>query len=147
PYVGNNQLRVEELPEGRVRLENLSQRVPITLADGMAIGPGASREVGLPARLSVGETLIEIDRAGREEDIDPASLRSVAPPIQLAPTLAPLPNLGEAPDAEELARWLERVIAVQRSAADSPDFYAETARAVVELVGLDWGLVLLRRGE
>src|SRR3954452_23013226 len=76
PLVSNNQLRVEELPGGRVRLENLSQRVPIILAVGTSFGPGADREVGLPARLTVGETLIEINRADRDAEIDPASLRS-----------------------------------------------------------------------
>jgi adenylate cyclase len=45
-----------------------------------------------------------------------------------------------------MARCLESLVAAQRSAASSPDFYAETARAVVEVIGLDFGLVLLRRG-
>ena len=44
-----------------------------------------------------------------------------------------------------MARWFEALIGVQRAAASSPDFFDETARAVVELIGLDCGLVLLRR--
>ena len=55
------------------------------------------------------------------------------------------PQLGRAPASEEMARWFEALIGVQRAAASSPDFFAETARAVVELIGLDCGLVLLRR--
>ncbi|HEX8202859.1 MAG TPA: adenylate/guanylate cyclase domain-containing protein [Isosphaeraceae bacterium] len=149
PLVSNDQLRVEELPGGPVRLENLSQRVPIALTDGTSLGPGADCVVTLPARLSVGETIIDIAPADWDEAIDRTSLRSVAPPIQRSPTstLVTLPSLGEAPGAEQLARWLETVIAVQRSAASSPDFYPETARAVVELIGLDDGLVLLRRRD
>ena len=46
-----------------------------------------------------------------------------------------------------MARWFEALIGVQRAAASSPDFFAETARAVVELIGLDCGLVLLRRQD
>ena len=36
---------------------------------------------------------------------------------------------------------------MQRAAAGSQAFYADTARAVVQLVGLDRGMVLLRRGD
>jgi adenylate cyclase len=56
-------------------------------------------------------------------------------------------HLGAAPAAEELARWFESLTEVQRAAASSPSFFAEVARAVVELIGLDSGLVLLRRGD
>ena len=54
-------------------------------------------------------------------------------------------ELGRSPSPETLAHWFETVIAVQRAAAGSPEFYQQTARAVVTLVGLDRGLVLLRR--
>lgn len=43
-----------------------------------------------------------------------------------------------------LLEWFETVIAVQRAAAGSREFYEQTAKAVVRLVGLDRGLVLLR---
>ena len=46
-----------------------------------------------------------------------------------------------------MARWFEALIGVQRAAASSPDFFAQTARAVVELIGLDCGLVLLRHQD
>jgi adenylate cyclase len=51
--------------------------------------------------------------------------------------------MGTDPAAEEMARWFESLIGVQRAAASSPDFFAQTARAMVELIGLDSGLVLL----
>src|SRR5205823_3581320 len=66
------------------------------------------------------------------------------------PAGAPQPSLlqlGASPPPETLAQWFETVIAVQRAAADSPAFYGQTARALVDLVGLDQGLVLLRRGK
>src|SRR5262249_43968559 len=50
-------------------------------------------------------------------------------------------------DAETLSQWFETVIAVQRAATGSPEFYEQTAEALVDLVGLDRGLVLLRRGD
>src|SRR5205085_1139756 len=43
------------------------------------------------------------------------------------------------------AQWLERVINLQHSVGGSPDFHTQIARALVELVGLDLGMVLLHR--
>jgi adenylate cyclase len=149
PYLSNNQLTVEEAGGGKVRLENLSQRVAIVLADGAALGPGDVNVVDLPTRLSVGTTLIEIETGPEDEDLDRATLRTIEQPVRAAAgrPVVPISRLGEAPDAEQVARWFETLIAVQRSAASSPGFYAETARAVVELIGLDCGLVLLRSGD
>ena len=39
------------------------------------------------------------------------------------------------------------MIRVQRAAASSPNFYDEIAQAVVELIGLDYALVLLRKED
>ena len=145
PYLSNNQLAIEEDEEGRARLENLSQRVSIVLADGTALGPCSLLVVDLPTRLSVGMTLIEIEAVSADGDLDRATLRTIEQPVRLpaGQTVIPFSHLSEAPSAEQVARWFETLIAVQRSAASSPGFYAETARAVVELIGLDCGLVLL----
>jgi adenylate cyclase len=113
------------------------------------LDPGAPNAVSLTVKRSVGKTWIETERSYAVEDPDLDSLRSVEPPLQGAPTptIAPLSSLVDVPGAEQLARWLETLVAVQRSAASSAGFYAETARGVVELIGLDCGLVLLRRGD
>lgn len=58
-----------------------------------------------------------------------------------------LSSLGDSPSPEKLASWFETVIEVQRSAASSAEFYQHTAKAVVELIGLDVGLVLLLKGN
>src|SRR5437763_7700962 len=63
PYVGNDQLRVEELSGERVRLENMHKKFSINLADGTSLDPGASRETDLPVRLFVGQTIIDIEQA------------------------------------------------------------------------------------
>jgi signal transduction histidine kinase/HPt (histidine-containing phosphotransfer) domain-containing protein len=60
---------------------------------------------------------------------------------------ATLASLGQAPSATRLAEWFEILLSVQRSAVGSAEFYMETARALVEVVGLDRGLVLLREGN
>jgi adenylate cyclase len=56
-----------------------------------------------------------------------------------------LDPFGGAPSPEQLARWLESVVSVQRAAAGSPNFYSEIAQAVVDLIGLDYALILLRK--
>ena len=146
PYVSRQQLRVEELTEGRVRVENLSLKVAMTLHDGAVIAPGGSREVGLPAGVSVGETRIDINTVDSSDPGKAATLVPLQPdPIQLA--AATLAELGPTPEPERLASWFERVIGVlQHAAASTGIFHRETARAVVEPVGLDVGLVLARRG-
>jgi adenylate cyclase len=143
PFVSGDQLRVVECLGGRVRLVNLSQRVAVAFANGDLLEPGSEGEYGLPVRLTVGESQIEIT----PERPDEFELGTIAQPVapgglRLARSL---PGLDDSPSAPQLTRWFEAVIAVQRAAASSEAFYRETARAVVELVGLDFGLVLMRR--
>jgi adenylate cyclase len=147
PYVSAEHLRVTGSDRDRVRLENLSKKVAIQVADGTTIGVGSSREVGLPARLTLGQTLIEI-RPADVLAVEPSGLLTVAEPLKSAGLARP-PGFDpgrSTPDLGLLTRWFEAVISVQRAAAGSSEFYEEIARAVVELIGLDRGLVLLRRG-
>jgi adenylate cyclase len=145
-YVARRQLRVEERPGGRVVLENLSRKSVIALADGTSLGPGASREVDLPVRLTAGETLIEI---AATEAMGRIGLQTIERPVGssgAAAVACPI-DLGGMPEPQTLARWFETIVAVQRAAASSGAFYQQTARAVVDLVGLDCGVVALRRGD
>ncbi|HEY7422700.1 MAG TPA: adenylate/guanylate cyclase domain-containing protein [Gemmataceae bacterium] len=145
-YVSKDHIRVLELEDGRVRIDNLSQRNSIRLADSSVIATGASREVRPPAHLTVGETTVEIERSPPESG--ERLLQTIASPFPARinqPVHATLMELGHSPSPETLAHWFETVIAVQRAAAGSLEFYQQTARAVVTLVGLDRGLVLLRR--
>ncbi|MFI5456216.1 MAG: adenylate/guanylate cyclase domain-containing protein [Isosphaerales bacterium] len=149
PTVSINQLSVEEQENDRVLVRNLSTKVTVRLADGSLIKPGGELAARLPTRIHVGDnTLIEIESADRGAPAAEALLlKTIEPPIaagSLSKTLAP--RLAAAPVPEELARWFESLVGVQRAAASSPDFFAETARAVVALIGLDCGLVILRKG-
>ncbi|MGB0066812.1 MAG: adenylate/guanylate cyclase domain-containing protein [Isosphaeraceae bacterium] len=148
PYVSKDHLRVEELPSGAVRVANLSKRVAVPLEDGSHIKVGEARELATPIRLTLGQTAIEI-RKGGELPVDATMLCTVTPPIATAGfrrALA-LDPATDVPDPSQLTRWFETVVSVQRAAASSPEFYQEIARAVVDLIGLDHGLVLLRKGE
>jgi adenylate cyclase len=145
-YVSKDHIRVLELADGRVRIENLSQRNSIRLDDHSVIPIGTSREVAPPVHLTVGETTVDIEP--NQPESEERLLQTIASPLPRRPdesTHTTLMELGRTPSPETLAHWFETVIAVQRAAAGSLEFYQQTARAVVTLVGLDRGLVLLRR--
>lgn len=149
-YVSRDQLLVEEIEEGRVRVDNLSQKREITLSDGSLLPAGGRRELALPVFFGVGETQISIEREVTEE-FNKASLQTIAQPATrfqgAAAPPARLLDLGESPPPEKLASWMERVLTLQQSAADTPDFLKQTARAVVEMIGLDVAMVLLRKND
>jgi signal transduction histidine kinase/CheY-like chemotaxis protein/HPt (histidine-containing phosphotransfer) domain-containing protein len=148
-YVSRDHVRVEEAAEGVIWVENLSQKNPITLADHRTIPPGARCQFLLSIKFLVGHTHIEIE-AVEGDSVDQAPWATVAQPVHAHPAAGPRPSLvqlGEAPSPETLIHWFETVIGVQRAAAGSPEFYEQTARALIDLVGLDRGLVLLRDGE
>jgi adenylate cyclase len=152
PFVSRTQLRVTELAPGRVRLENLSKTNRTVLADGSILETGASCDQSSPVRLTIGQTLLDISLAEVTPDLVAGEFRTISQPLfggQASPVaLRALASLGnESSNAESLARWFETVIVVQRAAASSVEFYDQTARAIVDHVGLDCGFVLMRRGE
>ncbi len=140
-YFSRQHLRLDVLPGGRLKLVNLSKRGPITLHDGAVLAPGESRDVALPARVVAGETRIDIDAVESDEPIG----------ATLVPVEGDEEDMAEpdqAPDAAILVKWLDRVVALLRKAsASSDEFGREAAKAVVDLIGLDLGLVLARQGE
>src|SRR4051794_8124255 len=146
PSVSGDQLRIEELPFGRLRVVNLSKRFPVWLATGQTIDAGGASDVPLPVRLTIGETMLQVEEI--KEDAASESLRTVERPFRPGESrlLSRLPNKEEAIDPATLARWFEAVVSVQRASASSGEFYEQTARAVVELIGLARGLVIPPRG-
>jgi adenylate cyclase len=146
-HVSRDHLRVEELSGGRVRLDNLSAKLAVTLADGTQVPTGGSREFSLPVRVSAGQTWFAI--TGPQGDgVGTESLLTIAPPVQSVGREQPdvaLNELGESPSPEELTQWLEAVLALQRSAAGPAEFFDQTVRTLIRMVGLDVALVILRR--
>jgi adenylate cyclase len=147
PFVSRDQLRIQERPGGRLAVENLSQRTPLHMSDGAVVGVGATAEFELPVTISVGATYIDVSAENGQGGVRD-SWQTIFKPAWFEPASSfSLSDSRDALTPEMLAHWFETVISVQRSAAGSPQFYDETARAVVDLVGLDRALVLLRRGE
>ena len=153
-YVSRRQLVVEELPGGYLRFENVG-RNDVELADRTRVQRGESGRVALPTRLQVGKTTIDIsfeeadgviEESPAPMDTDPGYQTVSLPPQRSHATTDEysLASLGDVPSPQKLAVWFETLLSVQRSAVGSTEFYEETARALVHLVGLDRGLVLLR---
>ena len=55
--------------------------------------------------------------------------------------------MGDAASFEQLTTALTELLSVQRSAVGSDAFYDETSLALVDLIGLDRGVVLLRHRQ
>lgn len=157
-FVSRDHVRIEEAPGKKVRVTNLSGKAPVTVDGHAVIQPGADATYILPARLALGETVIDID-AGEAEPVSVNHMRTIAAgrPVQPAggqtvvqgapPAVAPpLIERSEAAKPEEIIGWLETVVAVQK-AGDREAFFKQAAGALVERIGLDTGLVLLRDGE
>jgi signal transduction histidine kinase/CheY-like chemotaxis protein len=156
-YVSRRQLIIEEVGSGYVRFENVG-RNDVQLADGTKVQRDESGRAALPVRLHVGTTVIEIAlEPSRSADGSGSTSSGPDSALQTVPFLPqwshavtdehPLASLGEVPSAEKLMVWFETLLSVQRSAVGSAEFYQQTAQALVNLVGLDRGLVLLRDGS
>jgi adenylate cyclase len=144
PYTSREQLRVEELSTGDVRIHNLGS--PIVLPGGAKLPTGQSLTLIAPVQIGFGTSTLDIGVMPR--DPFAASMHTIDPPSKGAAGIVPeMISTEQAPSAETLTRWFETLLTVQRGAAGSQQFYADTARAVVQLVGLDRGMVLLMRGD
>ncbi len=163
PFASRDHLRVELQEDGRLRIENLSRTSAVRLAGALEVAIGETTSVDLPARLTLGTTPVDIaaaldsgapPQAGRAETVSatpatnvplPPGIETVVQPAAISNPPIALHDLGSAPNAETLAHWFETLVLVQQAAATSEAFLDATARAVVELVGLDSGMVLLRQ--
>lgn len=141
-------LRVDRLDADKVKLANPS-KVALRFDVGPPLDPGAVRESWLPVSITLGNKSLSLSLAG-----------GAAPAAEELQSLAmPTPNLSESLlitsmardriadgtlDTEALLLWIQAALGVLQSAAGTTDFFRRAARALVDLVGLDFGCVLLR---
>ncbi|MCC7365220.1 MAG: GAF domain-containing protein [Dehalococcoidia bacterium] len=177
PFVSRNALRIEAVEGGRVRAENLSMTMPVRIPGGeISIGelevvalpvefgfghtyisveevPYEPEGPGSPPHHPAGaEAAAPEEPAGASPPAAPPAasgpvIEAVEPPREPSAPPVALHELGDAPGPEVLALWFETLVAVQQAAATSEAFLDATARAVVDLVGLDRALVLLPEGD
>ena len=146
-FVSRDHLKLEELPNATVRVENLSARTPVAVDNQSLLTPGQSCDCPLPVRLGVGETVIDVEWVRPDEESSERFL-TVAAPVREERTME-LPSLlalGSLPPVEQVVGWLEPVMSLHR-AADLKELYTETARAMADRIGLDTGAVLMKEGE
>ncbi len=162
-FVSRDHVRIEEAPGKKVKVTNLSGKAPVTVDGHAVVQPGTDATYLLPARLALGETVIDIDSGDAEPQsvnnmrtiaagrpVQPAGHQTVVqgapPPAAAGAAPPPLIERSETAKPEEIIGWLETVVAVQK-AGDREAFFKQAAQALVEKIGLDTGLVLLRDGE
>ena len=145
PYTSREQVRLEELASGDVRVINLGS--PIVLPDGSKLPTGQAINLIVPTRITFGTSALDVTVLPK--DPFTGSMHTIDPPSRSGTLVSTAQELAadQAPSADRLAKWFEALLGVQRAAAGSQAFYSDTARAVVQLVGLDRGMVLLRQGE
>ncbi len=142
-FVSRDHLRLDELPDRGLRLTNLSSRGAVAVDQHSLLTPGQTGEYKLPVRLGVGETVLDIGYAAAEPSAVP--VRSVAPTGRH--TTQNLSSLlaQEGVPLVELVGWLGSVLTVQRATAPA-DLFTLTAKALVNQIGVDTGVVLLTDG-
>lgn len=142
-YVSGRHILLHEQPNDRVLIENLGRNA-VRLPDGRCLDQGDSSEEPMPIELKLPSTVVSIESPTVPRDGN--NVYNTLPRHDGSVTR--LNALQDAPSADQLTSWLETLLSVQQSAVGSEKFYEETAQALVDLIGMDRGLVLLReRGE
>src|SRR4051794_16392985 len=80
-YVSKDHVLIEELANGEVRIENLSQKQPIVLPDTNIIAPGTRRQLTRPIRLGVGDSYIDVEPA-LPEGLHRDALETILQPLR-----------------------------------------------------------------
>ncbi len=138
---------LEPLPDGRLRVKNVSAKLPIGLPDGSRLKVRESCDVSLPALLTFGSKSVRIQSGEAETEALQGLAEATQAPGQTSVASFKLASFTSATapglDVEALVRWLQNAMAVVHSATAASDFFARTADAVVNMVGMDSGRVLL----
>ena len=128
-----------------LRFRNISARNNARLDNGTIVPPNSERDLALapsiPLLFTIGETQISVELV--EDPLASLPMVSLAG-LEGSMRLAEVESVADQ-GAERLAVWLNTLVDLQRSAASNREFFQHTSRALVELIGLDKGLVLLKR--
>ncbi|HYO25407.1 MAG TPA: adenylate/guanylate cyclase domain-containing protein [Lacipirellulaceae bacterium] len=138
-------VEVAAQPLGQVRITNLSRTLPVRIAPDQVLAPGGSAIATPPVLAQFGSYSVRVDPV-EEEDLQLEGLPERTMPPGRSATPAPLARWSGAVDADSLLQWLETVLGVFQSAANTHDFPEQAARAAVKIVGLD-AAAMLRCGD
>jgi signal transduction histidine kinase len=145
-FVSKDHVRLEEVNEGVINIENLSAKARILVDGKEPVAPREKKMFTLPAAFRIGNTKIDVVRPGAPTAdnelvaVDPAFVFNPTSDV----TRPGLLSLDAPPSAEKLTTYFESVITLQQIATGSKDYYDYITRMLVSLIGLDRGLVLMR---
>ena len=151
--------------DGCVGVENHNQHLPIGVRqlrslnstgsdDGeeqtqTLIAPGGKAQVKPPTLLLVGDKAIRIESLDQSIPKVSSLVPPTLPPGSSSKTLEPFHTLFAADEdvqeREAVLNWLQTTMGVFHQAASSPEFFADAARAVVDIVELDAAGILFRQ--
>ncbi len=142
PDLPEDQLQLDVREDGHVRLRNLGRS--LTLDGGRRVRKGEEVPLNLPTKIFVAGSVIALHDAEESLPLDPF-LKTIACSRHAGETSPfSLDLFSRSPAPETIVRWFEALGKLQHSAAGSPEFFGDAAQAVIDTVGLDSGLVLLR---
>jgi adenylate cyclase len=144
--ISRKHLEVEPQTDGRFLISNKSANQVVGLPDGKELAAGASCVLPLPIVLRIGNKALRL-QAGEEEPTLTSLPQATVAPGSTSVSTPSLPatlagQTGPAMAADQLTAWVQAFLGLLQSAAGSEDFYAQAARALVDLVKLDSGRVL-----
>jgi adenylate cyclase len=143
---------LEPADGGRWRIVN-NGRVWVKVEPGPMLEPNTTCEVALPVSITVHNKTVRVQPGLAGSEPLQSLIDSTLAPSRRGESARALASLainrldeGQL-DNEALCKWIQASMSVLQSAAGTADFYSQAARAVVDLVGLDSGRVLLRKGD
>ena len=142
-YVSRQQMQLTVCDDG-IQIKNIGS-AEAKLQAGQIIGKGATAIIQVPATISLGRTTVRlgVNVALPEGNRNVATISAPVLSITAEHQATIMFSDGSTPEGSTIANWLESILSVQQSAAGSPEFYQETADAIVKSIGLDHGMVLL----
>ena len=145
--VSRSHVELRRAPGGQVEVVNRSRTLTVELGPGETLAPGERRVTTPPTLIQFGDYAIRVDPPEAEDELQLEGLpQQMAPPGRQTDPAA-LTRLSDAVfDESSLLRWLETVLGVFQSAANSRDFPEQAAFAVTKIVGLD-AAAMLRCGD
>lgn len=149
-FVSRDQLRLYQLASGQYCVENLGTTLLIN--DRIQLVEGESQKLELPCRINIGFTTLELSgdsqsRILKTANVEPEDDSREYMTISVSSIRSILHDNRATIDTETISQWFESLIQVQQAAANSGQLFEEAAKAVVELIGLDKGLILLKQDE
>jgi adenylate cyclase len=130
---------------GTVRITNLSRTLSLKIdSPNQSLPPGGSLVAPPPVLVKFGQSdsyAVRVDPPDEEELVLEGLPQRTIPPGRTHQP-ATLARLGSENEEDSLIQWLETVLGVFQSAANSHDFPELAARAAVKIVGLDAAAML-----